>query len=79
MKEKIRAAVIGAGMIARAAHIPALLSAGESVELVAVCDRESRVRRYWPDGPSGARAKTASPNSSSKRRCAKPWISSSYL
>ena len=41
MKEKIRAAVIGAGMIARAAHIPALLSAGESVELVAVCDRDA--------------------------------------
>ena len=35
MKEKIRAAVIGAGMIARAAHIPALLSAGEQSGLLA--------------------------------------------
>lgn len=42
---KLRAAIIGAGQIARKSHIPNYLSMGDEVEIVGICDRNIEAAR----------------------------------
>jgi len=43
--ERIKAAVIGSGLIAQARHIPALLRMKREVSLVAICDKDEELAR----------------------------------
>lgn len=43
--ERIKAAVIGSGLIAQARHIPALLEMKREVSLVAICDKNEELAR----------------------------------